>query len=52
MTHHMSHQIIYTADFSALFLIFGSVFGFLPAVAAGLAAVWYGILIFDRFFTK
>ena len=46
------HQIIPThhaaIDIGSLLLIVLSALGYLPTVAAGLACLWYVILIYDR----
>ena len=52
MTSHLPPSTIYTADMGALTLLISSWAGWLPAIAAGLAAVWYAIQIWDRFFNK
>lgn len=35
-------------DLGALALIAGSFAGLLPALASGIAALWYALLIYDR----
>lgn len=39
-------------DLGALTLILGNFVGLLGPIAAGLAALWYCILIYDRLFGK
>lgn len=39
-------------DIGAIILIVGSFVGYLPYIAAGLAGVWYCVLLYDRFFNK
>lgn len=50
MTHHPT--TIYTADIGALTFVLTSSLGYLPAAAAGLAALWYLVQIYDRFFGR
>jgi hypothetical protein len=48
MTPH--HLQIAAIDIGTVALIIGSFAGYLPPLAAGLAALWYCVLIYDRFF--
>lgn len=42
-----AHIKIYAADMGALAAMLGSVFGFLPGIAALLAAIWYAVQIWE-----
>lgn len=39
-------------DIGTIVLIIGSFAGLLPPVAAALAALWYCVLLYDRFFNN
>ena len=47
------HDTTHTAmDLGTIVVILGSFVGYLPPIAAGLAAMWYCVLLYDRFFNK
>lgn len=50
MTHHLPPSTVYSADIGSLALILGTYAGALPALAAALAALWYLVQLYDRFF--
>ncbi len=46
MSAEPQHTIM---DVSAATVVFGTFMGWLPGIAAGFAAIWYIIQIYDRF---
>lgn len=55
LNQHFHPGTIYTADIVALGTIIGTFAGYLPTIAAGMAALWYFIAIVDsigRWFKK
>jgi hypothetical protein len=52
MTHHMPPMTVHAADMGALALMLTSWAGALPAIAAGIAAIWYLVQLYDRFFGR
>jgi len=47
--HDTTHAAM---DLGTIIVILGSFVGYLPPIAAGLAAMWYCVLLYDRFFNK
>lgn len=44
---HNLHPSLYLVDCCALVTLLGSLAGYLPLIAAGMAAIWYAIAIID-----
>lgn len=49
MSHQQSPEHV-AFDVGTIILIMGSFIGYLPPIAAGLAGIWYCVLLYDRFF--